>query len=610
MAPKIELEDFFKNSEKTAFNISPNGEYLAYMAPYQSRMNIHVQKIGTDHVQMLTEEIDRDIAGYFWVTDNRLVYLKDDGGDENFALYGIDRNGNNLKMLTKSGVKVQIIDDLEDIPEYVIIGTNERIPEIFDAYRLNINTGEQTLIAQNPGNISSWMTDHDGKLRIASTTDGVNTTLLYRPNEAAEFSPVLTTNFKESFNPQFFDFDNGSVVYGSSNLGRDKSAIVKFDMGTGKEIEELFSDNHNDVDGLGFSRKRKVITSARWYGEKAEKFFFDQESKALYQDLESKLPGYEVALTSSNKEENKYIVRTYSDKSRGAYFFYNKDAKELEKIAELSPWLNEEHMADMKPITYQSRDGLTIHGYLTLPKGVEAKNLPVVVNPHGGPWARDYWGFNPEIQFLANRGYAVLQMNFRGSVTYGREFWEASFKQWGQKMQDDVSDGANWLIEQGIADAKRIAIYGGSYGGYATLAGLTYTPELYACGIDYVGVSNLFTFMETIPPYWTQYLEMLYEMVGHPEKDAAMLAEYSPSLQADRITAPLFVAQGANDPRVKKSESDQMVDAMKERGIDVEYLVKDNEGHGFHNEENRFEFYQAMEAFLGKHLYGTETSMK
>ncbi len=610
MAPKIELQDFFRNSEKTAFKISPNGEYLAYMAPYENRMNIHVQKIGEQDIQMLTQETDRDIAGYFWVTDDRLLYLKDDGGDENFALYGVDRNGENLIMLTDPGVKIQIIDDLEDIPEFVIIGSNKRIPEIFDAYRLNVNTGEQTLIAENPGNISTWMTDHNGKLRIASTTDGVNTTLMYRGTEEENFKPVLTTNFKESFNPQFFDFDNGSVVYGSSNLGRDKSAIVKFDMEKGEEIEELFSDDYNDVDGLGYSRKKKVITSARWYGEKAERHYFDSESEATYQDLQAKLPGYEVAVTSVNKEENKYIVRTYSDKSRGAYYFYNKDSKALTKIAELSPWMNEEDMADMNPITYKSRDGLTIHGYLTLPKGIEAKNLPVVINPHGGPWARDYWGFNPEIQFLANRGYAVLQMNFRGSISYGREFWEASFKQWGQTMQDDVTDGANWLIEQGIADANRIAIYGGSYGGYATLAGLTFTPDLYACGIDYVGVSNLFTFMETIPPYWTQFLEMLYEMVGHPETDAEMLAAYSPSLQAERITAPLFIAQGANDPRVKKSESDQMVEAMKERGVDVEYLVKDNEGHGFHNEENRFEFYEAMERFLGKHMNPAQAVMK
>ena len=259
-------------------------------------------------------------------------------------------------------------------------------------------------------------------------------------------------------------------------------------------------------------------------------------------------------------------------------------------------------MADMKPISYKSRDGLTINGYLTLPKDSNGKNLPVVINPHGGPWSRDYWGFNSEVQFLANRGYAVLQMNFRGSTGYGREFWEISFKQWGKTMQDDVTDGVHWLINEGIADKDRIGIYGGSYGGYVALAGVAFTPELYSCAIDYVGVSNLFTFMETIPPYWELYKKMFYEMVGHPEDDKELMMSSSPYHHADKIVAPLFVAQGANDPRVKKSESDQIVEALKSRGIDVQYMVKDNEGHGFRNEENRMDFYNAMIEFLNKHM--------
>ena len=261
-------------------------------------------------------------------------------------------------------------------------------------------------------------------------------------------------------------------------------------------------------------------------------------------------------------------------------------------------------MADMKPITYTSRDGLTIHGYLTLPKGREAKDLPVVVNPHGGPWARDGWGFNNEAQFMANRGYAVLQMNFRGSTGYGRKFWETSFKQWGKTMQDDITDGVQWLVKQGIADPARVAIYGGSYGGYATLAGVAFTPELYACGVDYVGVSNLFTFMNTIPPYWEPGRKMFYEMVGDPaaDKDSLLMASASPVMHADKIVCPLFIAQGRNDPRVNVDESDQMVKALEARGVKVEYMVKDNEGHGFHNEENRFDFYGAMEKFLDQHI--------
>tara|TARA_B100000676_G_scaffold127101_1_gene126223 strand:+ start:1 stop:777 length:777 start_codon:yes stop_codon:yes gene_type:complete len=256
----------------------------------------------------------------------------------------------------------------------------------------------------------------------------------------------------------------------------------------------------------------------------------------------------------------------------------------------------------MLPIKYTARDGLTIHGYLTLPKGKEHKNLPVIINPHGGPWARDYWGFNPEIQYFANKGYAVFQMNFRGSVGYGRDFWECSFKEWGKSMQDDITDGVNWLIEQGIADKDKIAIYGASYGGYATLAGLAFTPDLYACGVDYVGVSNIFTLLETLPPYWELGRQMMYEMIGNPDTEKELLTAASPLFHVDKIKAPLFIAQGANDPRVKKSESDQIVEALKKRGIDVPYLVKDNEGHGFANEENRFEFYRKMGDFLDLHL--------
>ncbi len=604
-APKIALEDFFKNPEKTSYQISPNGSYYSYLAPYESRKNIYVENIESGETKRVTSQTDRDIAGYFWANNEQLVFMRDDGGNENWYLVATDVNTGEEKPLTKmEGVRSQIIDDLEDIPEEMIIGLNQRNPQVFDPYRLNLTTGEMTMIAENPGNITGWMTDHEGKLRVANATDGVNTSLLYRDSEEDAFKVVLTTNFKESVSPRFFTFDNKNV-YATSNIGRDKEAAIIFDIANGKELEELYVNENNDVNGISYSRKRKVITAARYTAEKQQRHFFDEEAKKTFERLQNELEGYEVAITSSTREEDKYIIRTYSDRSLGAYYLYDKTSDELRHIADVSPWINEENMSSMKPIKYQSRDGLTIHGYLTLPKGMEdAKNLPVVVNIHGGPWARDNWGFNPEVQFLANREYGVIQMNFRGSTTYGRKFWEASFDQWGLSMQEDVQDGAQWLIDQGIADPKRIAIYGGSYGGYATLQGLVKDPEFYACGIDYVGVSNLFTFMKTIPPYWAPYLDMMHEMVGDPSvaEDSVRMAATSPALNANKIVAPLFIAQGANDPRVVKSESDQMVEAMKSRGVTVEYMVKDNEGHGFRNEENKFEFYGAMERFLGEHI--------
>ncbi|MCB0363519.1 MAG: S9 family peptidase, partial [Bdellovibrionales bacterium] len=314
------------------------------------------------------------------------------------------------------------------------------------------------------------------------------------------------------------------------------------------------------------------------------------------------LPGYELVISSVDRSETKFVVRTYNDRTLGSFFLFEKESSQLKKIADLSPWLKEEDMVKVKPIAYSSRDGLTINGYLTLPKESGEKYLPFVIYPHGGPWHRDQWGYDPTLQWLANRGYGILQMNFRGSTGYGKEFWKASFKQWGRNMQNDITDGVQWLISNELADPKRICIFGGSYGGYAVLAGLAFTPDLYACGVDYVGVSNLFTFLNSIPPYWKPYLEMMYEMIGHPEGDKELLLASSPVFHAEEIKAPLLVAQGAKDPRVNIDESNQIVQALRTKGQEVEYLIKENEGHGFYNEENRFELYRRMEEFFSRHL--------
>ncbi|HWQ81251.1 MAG TPA: S9 family peptidase [Ignavibacteria bacterium] len=599
---KIPLRDFFKNPEKTGFQVSPDGKYISYLSPWEDRLNVFVQKLGDKEAIRVTSAKERDVAGYFWKGNDRIVFLQDSGGDENYKLYSVDRNGNNTKLFTPPDkVRAGIVDDLEDIDDEMLISLNQRDPKAFDVYRLNLATGEMTIVAENPGNIMSWITDHDGKLRTAVASDGVNNVLLYRDNESEQFREVLNTNFRNDVTPLFFTFDN-KFIYALSNLNRDKSAVVKFDIANGQEIEVLYENPDVDVSGLSYSKKRKVLTSISYVKDKRELKFLDDKAENRYTTLKNKLGTYEVVITGMNKNEDKFLVRTYSDRSLGAYYFYDEAKGDFYKITDVSPWINEDEMCDMKPVQYTSRDGLTINGYLTLPRDVEAKNLPVVINPHGGPWHRDSWGYNPEIQFLANRGYAVLQMNFRGSTGYGKKFWEASFKQWGLKMQDDISDGVKWLINTGIADPKRVAIYGGSYGGYATLAGVTFTPDLYACAVDYVGVSNMFTFLKTIPPYWEPFRKMMYEMVGDPEKDSALFKQVSPVFHTDKIKAPLFVAQGKNDPRVNVNESDQMVEAMRNRGLEVEYMVKDNEGHGFRNQENRFDFYEAMEKFLEKHL--------
>jgi len=600
----IPMEDFFKNPESTGYDLSPDGEHLAFLKPWQNRLNVHVQKIGEEEVTRITSATERDIAGYIWANNERIAYVQDTAGDENFRVYAVDIDGSDSKELTPfEKVRVSIIDELENDPEHMLIDMNKRDARVFDVYRININTGKMEMIARNPGNITGWMTDHDGYLRIALTTDGVNTSVLYRDSEKDDFEALITTSFKETLNPLFFTFDNKNL-YVASNIGRDKEAIYEYDVKNKKNIRLIYEHPEVDVNSLMKSDKRKKVTGTYYYTEKLHYHFFDEDREQLQTELEKRLPGVEVRVNSISKDETKVLVRTFSDRSLGAYYYLNRGTNEFMKLVDISPWLNEDELSEMKPVSYTSRDGLTIHGYLTLPKGVKAKNLPVIINPHGGPWDRDTWGFLPDVQFLANRGYAVLQMNFRTSTGYGRKFWEAGFRQNGLAIQDDITDGVKWLIDRGIADPERVGIYGGSYGGYCTLAGLAFTPDLYACGVDYVGISNFFTILEGIPPYWEPMREMFYEMVGHPEKDKELFERISPLFHADKIKAPLFVAQGANDPRVNKIESDQIVEAVKKRGVEVEYMVKDNEGHGFRNEENRFDFFRAMEKFLAKHLGG------
>ncbi len=601
-AKHVPLRDFFKNPERAGYQLSPNGEYYSYLMPYKNRMNIFVQLRSGGTAVRITSETERDISGYWWKGNDRILYIRDSGGNENFHLYSVSRDGKNDRDLTPfDRTAVQVIDGMIEHDDELLIQMNKRDHEVFDAYHLDLKTGELKIIAQNPGNISGWQTDFDGKIRVATTTDGVNTSFLYRASETDTFRTVLTTNFKESLSPLFFSFDNKSL-YVTSNIGRDKSVIARIDPSTGKELEVVYENPDVDVSSMDYSHKRKVLTEIDYETDKNHRKFLDPQTEHIYKRLESALSGYDVSITSGDRNEDLFIVRNYSDRSRGSIYLYDLKNDKLTKISDVAPWIVESEMAEMKPISFTTRDGILLHGYLTLPKGKSATNLPIVVNPHGGPWARDSWFFNPEVQLFANRGYGVLQINFRGSTGYGKKFWESSFKQWGKTMQDDISDGVEWLIKEGIADPKRVAIYGGSYGGYATLAGITMTPGIYCCAIDYCGVANLFTFMKTIPPYWKPYLNMFHEMVGDPVADSALLAAASPVFHADRIEVPLLVLQGKNDPRVNINESDQMVNALKGRGIDVTYIVKDNEGHGFHNEENRFAAYEAMESFLMKHL--------
>jgi dipeptidyl aminopeptidase/acylaminoacyl peptidase len=605
------VRDFFSNPEKAYFRLSDDGKTLGFMQPVSvdgaaRRLNVFVQPLkGSQPVgdaRRLTAETARDISNYSWKGSNRILYVKDFGGDENFHLVSVDVASGKVTDLTPGDkVRAELLDDLPDDPHHILVTHNRRKAEVFDVVRIDLRTGQETVVATNPGDIVGWTTDHAGRVRVAIRSDGLKSEVLYRADEKADFKTLISTDYKTDVAVASFTADN-QRLYAISNRGRDRKALVLIDPAKPDAEQVVFEHPEVDLGSATWSRVRKQMTYATFVTDRIGRRFFDPATERIFQRMAAKTPGMQVNLQSMTRAEDKFIVATSNDRTPGARFIYDTRSDSLTRLAEINPKIAEADMAPTRPIRYKSRDGLTIHGYLTLPVGREAKALPCVVNPHGGPWARDVWGYNPEVQFLANRGYCVLQMNFRGSTGYGRAFWEASFGQWGLKMQDDITDGVNWLVDQGIADKTRVGIYGASYGGYATLAGVAFTPDLYAAAVNYVGVSNLFTFMNTIPPYWRTELAKLHDMLGHPERDKERLTRTSPALNADKIRTPLMVVQGARDPRVNKAESDQMVEALRKRGVDVPYIVKDNEGHGFRNEENQYEFYGAMEQFLGKHL--------
>jgi dipeptidyl aminopeptidase/acylaminoacyl peptidase len=603
----VSLEDFFKNPEISNYLISPDGQKFACLKPKNGRKNVVIfQEEGKKEIY-LTNETERDLNNLYWANNEVLLFTKDNGGDENDVLYSVNANTSKLTTLTpSSNVKASMLDPLRNDPDHILVETNERNKEVFDVYKVNIYNGKKVLVAQNPGQVNSWLVDQEGRVMLATATDGLTTEILSRDSEAnQDWKSIKKFNYTDEIVPLQF-LEGGKSIYCLSNEGRNTTSLITMNRYTGEQETILYENEKYDLSRISYSKSNNVLEFVEYNSEYRERKFFDTDAEALFGKIGNAIGSEYFNVVSRSHDENKLIVRTYSDIDLGAYFIYDAATGSARKISDLAPWMKPELLCAMKPFSFQARDGFVIQGYLTIPKNSNGKSVPLVVNPHGGPWARDEWGYNPEVQFLANRGYAVVQINFRGSTGYGKKFWMAGFKQWGQEMQNDITDGVKYLIENGTADPSRIAIYGASYGGYATLAGLTFTPEIYACGIDYVGVSNLFTFMKSIPPYWAPYLEMMYEMVGNPDKDAEMMTKASPVFHVDKMKAPLLIAQGAKDPRVNINESDQMVEAIKKNGGKVEYIVEPEEGHGFSNEEARFNFYRKMEAFLARNMVGTK----
>ena len=596
----------FGNPVRADPQISPDGSRLAFLAPVDGVLNVWTGPLDGDEFQPITHDTDRGIRAYFWAHDNEhLMYLQDVGGDENWRLHKVHLASGSIEDLTPfEKVQVQLVARDKRHPSELLIAMNRDDERLHDVYHLDLRTGVLSQVAKNPGNVLGWLADVQFRVRgaVTSTPDG-GTQLLVRDTPADEWRPFVTWSAEDAMSSWPLGFTlEGDHLYLVDSREVNAARLLRLPLATGKS-KVLAADPRYDVGGVVVHQDTREIQMVAFTRARHEWEILDPAIADDITAIRSLNPG-DFGIHSRSHDDRLWIVEFLEDRHPVSYYAFDRSTRTARFLFTTRPDLTAHTLASMEPIAFTARDGLDVHGYLTIPAGADPAGLPTVLLVHGGPWHRDTWGYDPEAQWLANRGYACLQVNFRGSTGYGKAFLNAGNREWGGRMQDDLVDAVRWAVERGVADPDRVAIYGGSYGGYAALAGATLTPDLFRCAVDIVGPSNLITFIETIPPYWSSYLAMLHDRVGNPETEADFLLSRSPLTHVDRIRIPMLIAQGANDPRVKQSESEQIVAVMRQKGIDHEYLLFPDEGHGFAKPENRLRFYAAAERFLARHLGG------
>ena len=616
--PIIDRAAFFGEVQIAGAQVSPDGQYLSFLKPYKGTRNIWVKKQSEPFsaARPMSHESTRPVRQYFWSRDSKyLLYSQDAAGDENFNVYAIDPRQPAdsatgvppTRALTNfKGVRTLIYAVPKAKPDTLYIGLNDRDPKWHDLYELSISTGEKKLIRQNTEQIAGWDFDHEGNLKLAERTNKAGDTEILRV-DADGFKQIYSCSVLEECGVADFDAANKQVYLVTNKGDVDLAEVELLDAATGATRKyESDPENRVDVQGIRLSEVDYHVYFTRYEDDRSRLYFRDKEFEKEYQWLQSKLPGKELDFGARSKDENIWIVSATSDIEPGETYVWNRKAKTLELQYRIREEVPRASLSEKKPYQFKSSDGLTIHAYLTLPKGLPAKNLPLVVFPHGGPWARDYWGYDTFSQFFSNRGYAVLQPNFRGSTGYGKKFLNAGNGEWGRKMQDDLTWGVKALIAEGTVDEKRVGIAGGSYGGYATLAGVAFTPHVYAAAVAIVAPSNLITLLDAIPPYWEAGRKQMYTRMGDPTTPdgKALLVAESPLTKAKDIVTPLMVVQGKNDPRVNIRESSQIVAAVRDNGKPVEYLVAPDEGHGFARPINNLAMITAIEQFFPKYPGG------
>lgn len=606
MVKLIPRSVLFGNPLKAGPQLSPDGTRMSFLAPVNDVLNVWVGNVGKEDAQPVTQDRERGVAHYFWSEDNHhLFYLQDKGGNENWRLYAVDlRSGNTRDLTPFDNVQVQIVDRNKHFPNELLIAMNQEDERVHDVYHLDIPSGQLQLVAKNPGTFSGWVTDSKLKVRgaVESLEDG-GAQLLIRDSETSEWRVAVRWNSDDALNsgPVCFSED-ASKIYLRDSRDSNACRLVALNVQNGEQAV-IAGDPNYDVEQLMIHPDTYEIQAVGFRKAREEWVILDASIQPDFDSIRALHHGDFFVSSRDNKDET-WLVGFSADNGPVPYYAWDRKQRKATFLFDHKPALKEYRLAEMKPIAFTSRDGYTIHGYITLPPEMGERNFPMVLNVHGGPWSRDTWGYDPEAQWLANRGYACLQVNYRGSVGYGKDFLNAGNREWGGKMHNDLVDAVEWAIRSGYADPKRVAIYGGSYGGYAALVGATFTPDLFACAVAVVGPSNLITFIRSIPPYWSTFLAMLQKRVGNPDTEEEFLKSRSPLSKVDQIKIPMLIAQGANDPRVKQAESEQIVAAMKQKNIDHEYLLFPDEGHGFAKPENRIRFYAAAEKFLARHLGG------
>jgi dipeptidyl aminopeptidase/acylaminoacyl peptidase len=603
----IPRELLFGNPERTAPKLSPDGSRLAWLAPDANNvLQVWMKTLDTNEEKVVTTDKERGIQVYLWAKDNRtLLYVQDRDGDENYHLYGVNLAAGQTRDYTPiEGVRVAEVGLNPDFPDMALVWLNARDRSLFDVYRLDLRSGALKLDTQNPGDVTSWTADAQFCVRAAHVvTADAGTEIRLRANDQAPWETFMKAGPEEELAILDFSAD-GKSLFLKSSLGRDTAAVIQKDIASGAERVIAASDEV-DADGVMIHPKRHVVEAAAFSPGRTVWQTVDPAVKEDFACL-ARLDAGDFSVENRTENDEVWLVGYTSDRASRRFHRWDRKRRQGTFLFSAQPRLDGLALAEMQPVIIPTRDGLKMNSYLTLPPGVPAKNLPMVLFPHGGPWSRDKWGYNSRVQWLANRGYVVLQPNFRGSTGYGKNFLKAGFKQWGRKMHDDLIDAVNWAVKSGLADARRIGILGGSYGGYCALAALTFTPEVFACAVDIVGVSNLKTLVASFPPYW-KLLRLLFDVRMANVDDAMdeqLIHDGSPLNFAHKIVRPLLIGQGANDPRVKQAESDQIVSAIEKNQGVVTYVLYPDEGHGFVRPENRLDFFARAERFLGEHLGG------